>query len=86
MKNKILDSIEWFVLSAVLVTVLVLLIFGGPGCASLSQAEQRRVACVSLCLARAGMDAAACREVTGTQAIDLQACILRCTCESEEQP
>lgn len=86
MKNKFLDSIEWFVLSAVVVAVLALLIFGGPGCASLSQAEQRRASCVALCLARAGMDAAACREVTGTQAIDLQACILRCTCESEVAP
>ena len=86
MKNKILDLIEWIVLSVVVVTVVAVLLFGGPGCATMSTADQQKASCVALCLARAGMDAAACREVTGTQAIDLQACILRCTCESEVAP
>lgn len=84
MKSRMLDLVELAVLCAVVITVIALLAFGGPGCATMSTQDQERAACIGLCLARAGMDAATCREVTGTQAIDLQACILQCTCKSKE--
>lgn len=84
-RERLLDLIEPAVISAVLLVIVAVLVFGGPGCATtMSARDQERASCVALCLARAGMDAAACREITGSQAIELQACILRCTCEGEE--
>lgn len=82
-KQRFWDIAEWIVLAAIAISVLLILAIGNPACATMSQADRNKTECVASCVASFGFESAVCREVTSSQAIDLQACLLRCACETE---